>query len=210
VTVAAAVAIAGCGSGDADGDAESAEGGPELPPDMPDMTPTVVMETTMGRIVLELDRPAAPQTVENVVQHVEGGFYDGLVFHRVIPGFMIQGGGFTPEMAQRRTSRPALENEADNGLKNVRGSVAMARTGDPHSATTQFFINLADNPRLDHTAKTPQGWGYAVFGRVVEGMDVVDEIARVPTASRGPYDDVPVEPVVISRAYITEQPPASE
>ncbi len=169
------------------------------------MTPRVVLETTKGRIVLELDREKAPKTVENVLAHVEGNSYDGLIFHRVIPGFMIQGGGFTAEMGQRQSSRPSLMNEANNGLKNVRGSIAMARTADPHSATNQFFINLVDNTALDFTSETPQGWGYTVFGHVVEGMEVVDAIAQVKTARRGSYDDVPVESVIIERAYVADE-----
>ena len=166
------------------------------------MTPTVVFETSNGTIVMELDRSKAPKTVESMVAHVEGNFYDGLIFHRVIPGFMIQAGGFTPEMGQRQSTAPELMNEADNGLRNVRGSVAMARTSDPHSAKAQFFINLADNASLDHTSPTPQGWGYTVFGKVTEGMDVVDAIAAEQTATAGPHGDVPVEPIVIERAYL--------
>lgn len=193
--------VVGCPGSGEQREAETADQ-PALPPDIGNMTPRIVLETSKGRIVAELDRAKAPKTVDNILFHVEAGFYDGLTFHRVIPGFMIQGGGFTPSMAQRQSPRPDLQNEADNGLKNVRGSVALARTSDPHSASSQFFINLVDNPRLDFTDRTPQGWGYAVFGRVVEGMDVVDAIAGVATASRGPFDDVPVEPVVIERAYV--------
>jgi len=200
-----ALATGACaGSGDQSGEQQT-EGAPPMPPDMADMTPQVVLETNMGDIVMELDRQKAPNTVANIVDHVEAGFYDGLTFHRVIPGFMIQGGGFTPEMRQRQTSRPALTNEADNELKNVRGSVAMARGPEPHSATVQFFINLVDNSNLDHRDTTARGWGYAVFGRVVEGMEVVDSIAGVETHTVGPHDDVPVEPVVIQRAYIKDE-----
>jgi peptidyl-prolyl cis-trans isomerase B (cyclophilin B) len=137
------------------------------------------------------------------LSYVSSGHFDGTIFHRVIPGFMIQGGGFTAEMNQKRTSSPII-NEADNGLKNNRGTIAMARTSDPHSASSQFFINLKDNDFLNHTAKTPQGWGYAVFGRVVEGMDVVDAIAAVDTGAHGPHGDVPLIPVVIDQASAEE------
>ncbi len=164
----------------------------------------IVLETSMGRIALQLDGEAAPNTVENIHYHVENDFYNGLTFHRVIPGFMIQGGGFTPQMEQRQTPRPALKNEANNGLKNVRGTVAMARTNDPHSATNQFFVNLADNAFLDFTSETPRGWGYTVFGRVIEGMDVVDQIAAVSTRTVGPYENVPTEPVTIERAHVED------
>ncbi len=195
--------VMGCGGGAEEEAADSAAGQPPpLPPDIASPTPRVVLETNKGRIVLELDRERAPQTVENVLYHVENGFYDRLTFHRVMPGFMIQAGGFTPELAERQSPRPDIRNEANNGLKNVRGSVAMARRPEPHSASTQFFINLVDNPNLDFTAETPRGWGYAVFGRVVEGMEVVDAIARVRTQQRGPHEAVPVEPVIIDRAFV--------
>ncbi|NIR42617.1 MAG: peptidyl-prolyl cis-trans isomerase [Gemmatimonadetes bacterium] len=168
------------------------------------MTPRVVLETNRGDIVMELDREAAPKTVANILWHVEQGFYDGLTFHRVIPGFMIQGGGFTGDMDQRVSSRPPVENEAKNGLSNVRGSVALARRRDPHSGSTQFFINVVDNPNLDYSDETDRGWGYAVFGHVVEGMDVVDAIAAVETRQVGPHEAVPVDPVVIEDAYVAE------
>jgi len=161
--------------------------------------PQVVLETTKGKIVLELNPDKAPLTVENFLSYVKSGFYDGTIFHRVIQGFMIQGGGFTPAMSPKPTKAP-VTNEADKGLKNDRGTVAMARTPDPHSATAQFFINLANNEFLNHKGKNPQGWGYAVFGRVVEGMDVVDSIAKVQTGAKGEFRDVPVEPVVIQTA----------
>jgi cyclophilin family peptidyl-prolyl cis-trans isomerase len=161
--------------------------------------PRVVLETTKGPIVIELDAAAAPATVANFLAYVDAGHYDGTVFHRVIPGFMVQGGGFTADMGQKPT-RASIENEADNGLKNLRGTLAMARTNDPHSASAQFFINLVDNGFLDHTAKTAQGWGYAVFGRVVEGMATVDAIAKVRTGNRGGHQNVPVEPVVVETA----------
>ena len=163
--------------------------------------PKVALETSKGRIVLELDAARAPKTVENFLAYVRAGHYDGTVFHRVIAGFMIQGGGFTAAMEQKPTRTP-IANEADNGLKNRRGTIAMARTGDPDSATAQFFVNLVDNAPLDFRSKTVQGWGYTVFGQVVEGMDVVDAIARVATGRRGPYENVPVEPVVIQKAEI--------
>ena len=161
--------------------------------------PKVVLETSKGKIVVELYEDKAPQTVANFLAYVDAGFYDGTIFHRVIPGFMIQGGGFTVEMEQKET-RPPIQNEADNGLHNERGTIAMARTPDPHSATAQFFINLVDNDFLNHKSKSAQNWGYAVFGRVVEGIDVVDEISRTKTGSRGMHRDVPIEPVVIVSA----------
>jgi peptidyl-prolyl cis-trans isomerase B (cyclophilin B) len=161
--------------------------------------PRVTLDTSKGKIVLELNADKAPQTVLNFLTYVDAGFYDGTVFHRVIPGFMIQGGGFTPEMQQKAT-RPPIQNEADNGLQNQRGTIAMARTPEPHSATAQFFINTVDNDFLNHKSKSTQGWGYAVFGQVVEGIDVVDEISRVKTVSRGAHRDVPAETVVIVSA----------
>jgi len=165
--------------------------------------PRVALETTKGRIVLELDAEKAPKTVENFLGYVRSGHYDGTIFHRVIRAFMIQGGGFDAKMNQKPTGTK-LENEADNGLKNVRGSIAMARTGDPHSATAQFFINTVDNAPLDFRSKSVQGWGYAVFGKVVEGMEVVDEIEKVRTGSKGPFRDVPVETITIERATVLE------
>lgn len=169
-----------------------------------DGSPRVVLETSKGNIVLQLDGEKAPQTVENFVAYVEAGFFDGTIFHRVIDGFMVQGGGFTADMAQKDT-RGTVQNEADNGLKNKRGTVAMARTSDPHSATAQFFINTVDNTFLNHQGKTPEGWGYAVFGEVVEGMDVVDAITKVKTGNQGGMGDVPKEPVVIEKAFIQGQ-----
>ncbi len=154
----------------------------------------VLMKTTKGDILLELDPDKAPKTVENFLRYVDEGFYDGTVFHRVIKGFMIQGGGYTPDMA-RKPTHDAIENEAKNGLKNVRGTIAMARTGDPHSATAQFFINHVNNANLDYPGH--DGWGYAVFGRVIDGMPVVDSIASVPTGRHSPMRNVPREPVVI-------------
>ena len=163
----------------------------------------VRLETTHGAIVLSLDAEKAPRTVENFVQYVRDGFYDDTLFHRVIDGFMVQGGGFAAGMQQKRTRAP-IPNEADNGLRNQRGAIAMARTPDPHSATAQFFINVADNVFLDFKAKTDAGWGYCVFGRVTEGMDVVDRIKGVATTSRAGHRDVPAEDVVIDRASVVE------
>jgi len=159
----------------------------------------VTMTTSKGTIVLELDGDKAPKTVANFLAYVKAGHYDGTIFHRVIKGFMIQGGGFKPGMDQKSTKSP-IENEADNGLKNLVGSIAMARTSDPHSASAQFFINTADNAFLNHTGKNDRGWGYAVFGRVVEGLDVVRAIEGVSTGRSGGFADVPVEDVVIQKA----------
>jgi peptidyl-prolyl cis-trans isomerase B (cyclophilin B) len=162
------------------------------------VNPRVALVTSKGRIVIELFPQKAPATVKNFLAYVDAGFYDGTVFHRVIPKFMIQGGGLTADMKKKPTEKP-VPNEADNNLKNTRGSVAMARTGDPHSATSQFFINTADNDFLNYREKTPQGWGYAVFGRVTEGMTVVDAISGVETSNSGMFRDVPVEPVLIEK-----------
>ena len=163
------------------------------------MTRTVRMETSAGSIRIELDDEKAPLSVANFLEYVNKGHYDGTVFHRVIPGFMIQGGGFEPGMKQKPTAAP-IRNEAGNGLKNRRYTLAMARTSDPHSATAQFFINTADNGFLDFRAENAQGWGYAVFGRVVEGSEVIDSIERVQTGRKGFHDDVPLEDVRIERA----------
>lgn len=163
--------------------------------------PRVAFETSKGRIVVELFADKAPRSVENFLAYVHSGHYDGTVFHRVIPGFMIQGGGFTPDMSQKPTRAP-IQNEADNGLSNRRGTLSMARTGEPHSASSQFYVNLVDNSGLDHRDKSPQGWGYAVFGQVVEGMDVVDAIAGVRTGTRSFHQNVPVEPVVVQKAEV--------
>lgn len=161
--------------------------------------PTVEMTTSLGKITIELAADKAPKSVANFLQYAKEGFYDGTVFHRVIPGFMVQGGGFDAKMNQKPTRQP-VENEAKNGLKNLRGTLAMARKPDPHSATAQFFINVADNGFLNHTAPSAQGWGYAVFGKVVEGQDVVDKIKGVKTGRKGFHDDVPLEDVVILKA----------
>ena len=160
--------------------------------------PMISITTTLGTIELELYPAKAPQTVKNFLQYVDKGFYNGTVFHRVIPGFMIQGGGFEPGMRLKPTGLP-INNEADNGLKNVIGTIAMARTNDPHSATAQFFINTADNPALDHKGKNSQGWGYCVFGKVTRGIEVVKQIESVPTGQVGPFGDVPQRDVIITR-----------
>ena len=154
--------------------------------------------TNMGVFDVELNEAAAPKTCENFLSYVRSGFYNGTIFHRVISGFMIQGGGFEPGLKQKQTKSP-IENEANNGLKNDKYTIAMARTNEPHSATSQFFINVADNDFLNHTSPTSRGWGYAVFGKVVSGTDVIDAIARVRTASRSWYGDVPVEDVVMEK-----------
>ena len=161
----------------------------------------VKLHTTLGTIALELDEAKAPETVRNFLEYVTSGHYDNTIFHRVIDGFMIQGGGFEPGMKQKST-RATIKNEATNGLSNEAYTVAMARTPDPHSASSQFFINVSDNDFLDHRAPTAQGWGYCVFGRVVEGKDVVDQIKKVQTGRRGMHDDVPVEDVVIKKAEV--------
>jgi peptidyl-prolyl cis-trans isomerase B (cyclophilin B) len=161
----------------------------------------VRLHTNFGVIGLELDAGRAPETVKNFLEYVGAGFYSNTVFHRVIDGFMIQGGGFEPGMRQKPT-RAQIKNEATNGLKNDSYTVAMARTSDPHSATAQFFINVKDNGFLNHTAPNPQGWGYCVFGKVAEGRDIVDRIKAVKTAKRGFHDDVPVEDVIIERAEV--------
>jgi cyclophilin family peptidyl-prolyl cis-trans isomerase len=163
--------------------------------------PVVVMETTMGTITIELNREKAPVSVENFLQYVKAGHYNGTIFHRVIPGFMIQGGGFTPDMTQKPTRDP-IQNEATNKLSNARGTIAMARTGEVRSATAQFFINVVDNSGLDHKSLVPKDFGYAVFGRVLSGMDVVDKIVGVRTTTRGGHQNVPVEPVVIKSVRI--------
>lgn len=164
---------------------------------------TVTMETNKGVITLELDREKAPDSVENFVTYAKSGHYDGTIFHRVIPGFMIQGGGFDTSMKQKDTN-PPIKNEAANGLKNDKGTVAMARTNVPDSATSQFFINVKDNDFLNHTSPTPQGWGYAVFGKVTDGMDVVESIENVSTANKGGQQDVPVSDVIIEKVTVQE------
>ena len=163
----------------------------------------IKLNTNKGTIVLELDAEKAPITVENFISYAKDGFYDGTIFHRVIDGFMIQGGGMTSGMVEKQTKAP-IKNEADNGLKNDRGTIAMARTPDPDSASSQFFINVKDNDFLNYSAPTAQGWGYCVFGKVTEGMDVVSEIENVTTGSRAGHQDVPVESVVIEKVEVTD------
>jgi cyclophilin family peptidyl-prolyl cis-trans isomerase len=161
--------------------------------------PKVELQTSKGNIVIELAADKAPVTVANFLAYVDEGFYDGLIFHRVIPNFMIQGGGFQVGMGRKNT-KAAIQNEADNGLKNERGTIAMARTGDPHSASSQFFINSVNNTSLNHRSKDASGWGYTVFGKVVEGMNVVDAISKVPTTTKDGMKDVPAEDVIIVKA----------
>jgi peptidyl-prolyl cis-trans isomerase B (cyclophilin B) len=163
----------------------------------------VKLNTNYGTIVLELDADKAPKTVANFLQYAKDGFYDGTIFHRVINGFMIQGGGMQPGMVEKQT-RDSIQNEADNGLTNARGTIAMARTPDPHSASAQFFINVADNDFLNFRTPTQDGWGYCVFGKVVEGMDVADKIKGVQTGNKGYHQDVPVEDVVIESVEVDE------
>lgn len=166
--------------------------------------PLVKLETSLGEITLELFPDKAPKTVANFLQYVRDGFYNGTIFHRVIKGFMIQGGGFDAQLNQKSTREP-IPNEADHALSNDAYTIAMARTSDPHSATAQFFINVADNRRLNHTGKTPQGWGYTVFGKVIKGKEVVDKIKAVPTTTQGPYEKVPTQPVTIIKATVVQE-----
>jgi peptidyl-prolyl cis-trans isomerase B (cyclophilin B) len=166
--------------------------------------PLVKLETSMGDITLELYPDKAPVTVANFLEYVKSGFYNGTIFHRVINGFMIQGGGMNAQMQEKPTRAP-IKNEADNGLKNEPYTIAMARTSNPDSATAQFFINVANNTFLNHTAKTTRGWGYAVFGKVIKGQDVVDKIKTVPTTTVGPYENVPKEPVTIIKAVVMQE-----
>ncbi len=166
--------------------------------------PIVQFDTNMGTITLELNEQAAPVTVANFIDYVESGHYDGTIFHRVIDGFMIQGGGMDANMNEKRTGTP-IKNEADNGLKNDVGTIAMARTSDPHSATAQFFINVKNNDFLNYSSPSPQGWGYAVFGKVIDGMDVVNQIKSVPTGRYGYHADVPTTPIVINSAKVIQK-----
>lgn len=195
------LAVSGCGTRETSQTAAPAEPSAKQEPN-----PQVLIETTKGNITIELFPDKAPVSVENFLGYVIAGFYDGTVFHRVIPGFMIQGGGMLPDLTERPTLGP-IKNEADNGLKNVRGTLAMARTGDPHSATAQFFINVADNDFLDHHGKNFNGWGYAVFGKVVSGMEVADAIVAVPRGDRGMHQDVPHEPVIMKRVTLIKPQP---
>lgn len=169
----------------------------------------VSIVTTKGEIVVELDSAKAPKTVKNFLDYVNSGFYGGTIFHRVIKGFMIQGGGLTADMNKKKTNDP-IQNEANNRLSNRRGTIAMARTGEPHSATSQFFINTVDNPGLDFKNETPAGWGYCVFGKVVTGMEVVDAIEGVQTSSSGMHRDVPVTPITIIKASVVKETPSAQ
>jgi len=196
VTMIALVALASCGGSDEAAVVEEQPQGAD--------TMVVVLETNMGTIAMELYEDRARETVRNFVRHVRSHYYDGLTFYRVKPGFMIQAGIVQADGRERHSQVPPLANEADNGLKNLRGTLAMARQGDPHSAKTDFFINVVDNAALDFKDMTAQGFGYAVFGNVIEGMDVVDAIAAVPTTRKWRRVDVPVDPVVIERAYVRE------
>jgi len=166
-------------------------------------TPRVKLQTNHGDLLIELNAEKAPKTVESFLTYVNEGFYDGTIFHRIINNFMVQGGGFDADMKQKQTHAP-VENEANNGLKNDRYTLAMARTSDPHSATAQFFINVADNDFLNFTSPTPNGWGYTVFGKVIEGTEVVDKIKGVKTGNKGFHQDVPVEDVIIEKATVVE------
>lgn len=170
---------------------------------MPNTHSKVKLTTNLGQIVIQLENEKAPLSAANFIAYVKDGFYNGTIFHRVIPGFMAQGGGFDSSFQQKETKAP-IKNEADNGLKNKRGTLAMARTNNPNSATSQFFINYKDNSFLDHTSPSPSGWGYAVFGEVVEGMDVADSMAKQATGNRGGHQDVPKTDIVIEKAEIVE------
>jgi len=188
--------ISGCGASEPGKQTVSTAPAPGQP-----ANPRVLIETSQGNITVELFTRNAPQSVGNFIHYVKTGFYDGLIFHRVIPGFMIQGGGMTPDMTEKPRNAP-IRNEADNGLRNLRGTLAMARMADHDSASSQFFINVADNAFLDHRGTSYDTWGYAVFGRVVDGMQVVDAIVAAPRGDRGPYQDVPVEPAVMKRVTL--------
>ena len=174
--------------------------GPSSMNDETTSNPQVLLETTMGNITIELDAQKAPNTVSNFLAYVDDGYFVDTIFHRVIPNFMIQGGGITADMQDKPSKHKPIQNEANNGLKNDRGTLAMARTGDPHSATSQFFINHNDNAFLNFSSETPQGWGYAVFGKVIDGMDVVDAMAKVQTGNSGSHQDVPVETITMTGA----------
>jgi peptidyl-prolyl cis-trans isomerase B (cyclophilin B) len=202
ILCAAGIAFVGRAA-NAGGDEKPGAAGPDpaCPKKRREKTVMVRLQTSLGSVALELDEAKAPVTVANFVQYVNTGFYSNTLFHRVINGFMIQGGGFEPGMKQKPTSAP-IQNEAANGLKNEAYTIAMARTSDPQSATSQFFINVADNAFLDYKASTPQGFGYCVFGKVVEGKDVIDKIKSVKTAPKGGHQDVPVEDVIIERAEL--------
>lgn len=201
--------MSGCGASEPGKQTVSTAPAPGQPPN-----PRVLIETSKGNITVELFTRNAPQSVGNFINYVKTGFYDGLIFHRVIPGFMIQGGGMTPDMAEKPKNAP-IRNEADNGLKNLRGTLSMARMAEPDSASSQFFINVADNAFLDHRGTSYDTWGYAVFGQVVDGMKVVDAIVATPRGDRGPYQDVPIEPVMMKRVTLlpeaaTAVPPGAD
>ena len=194
----ATLATTGCGAKEPGKQTVSTEPAAGAP-----ANPKVLIETSKGNITVELFAGKAPVSVENFLSHVKTGFYDGTVFHRVIPGFMIQGGGMLPDMTEKSRGAP-IRNEANNGLKNLRGTLAMARTGEPHSATSQFFINVADNYFLNHRGESFEGWGYAVFGQVLSGMEVVDAIVAVPRGDRGMHQDVPLEPVIMRKVSVVQ------
>lgn len=195
--------MVGCGRAP-DRPVEATEAAATAPPEAPAgpaLPAAAVIRTSLGEIEIELFGDRAPLTVGNFAEYARAGHYDGTIFHRVIPGFVVQGGGFTPDLREKPT-RPPIRNEASNRLSNRRGTVAMARTPDPHSATAQFFINLADNLALDHRAPTPEGYGYCVFGRVVRGMETVDRMAAVPTGTFGPHEGVPLQPIRIESVQL--------
>ena len=196
-----ALMIAGCGGTERTGEEPADSAGLDPEPAIPVI---VSLETTRGSIAIELDPAAAPLSVENFLQHVRAGFYDGLIFHRIAQDFVVQAGAVDSALRRRTSSVFPIPNEASNGRQNLRGTVAMARTGDPHSATTEFFINLKDNPKLDFRDSTAAGFGYAVFGRVIEGMDVVDAIAASGTSPRSRYPEFPAAPVTIVRAHVRD------
>lgn len=196
IVLGAAFATSGCGAKEPGKQTVSTQPAPGQP-----ANPKVLVETSKGNITIELFVGNAPVSTSNFLKYVKTGFYNGTIFHRVIPGFMIQGGGLLPDMAEKARGEP-IQNEANNGLKNLRGTLAMARTGEPHSATSQFFINVSDNYALNHRGESVEGWGYAVFGQVVSGMEVVDAIVAVQRGSVGPHDDVPLEPVVLTRVSV--------
>ncbi len=198
LALGASLAASGCNAREPGRQTVSTQPAPGQP-----ANPRVLIETSKGNITVELFPRNAPISTENFLRHVNAGFYDGTIFHRVIPGFMIQGGGMLPDLTEKARGTP-IRNEADNGLKNLRGTLAMARTGEPHSATSQFFINVADNHFLNHRGKSPEGWGYAVFGRVVDGMEIADAIVALPRGNRGPHQDVPLEPVVMKKLTVIE------
>jgi peptidylprolyl isomerase/peptidyl-prolyl cis-trans isomerase B (cyclophilin B) len=193
--------ISGCGASDPASQTASTQTVSTQPAAGQPANPRVLIETSKGNITVEVFPGQAPQSAANFLNYAKSGFFNGLIFHRVIPGFMIQGGGMLPDMSEKPENAPIL-NEADNGLKNLRGTLAMARTNEPHSASSQFFINVKDNHFLNHRGKSIEGWGYAVFGQVVDGMDVVDAIVAVPRGNRGPHGDVPLDPIVMQRVTL--------